>query len=645
MAVKQQSGGEGRENSLQQLRRVVSEALVAPERRQKSVFVDGVKALGFDAQLASLFGIRQIDRTGWLEQYEDAASTWWDRNFDRLHKVTQEMPPLELECKKLPETPEEAATRLQMVSKSLAPIVGGMQVMKVKSTSGKRDATLILPEGANLPPEDLENMKKALDFWEPIPGVSMKSPHGTRHMHSWQRIMPDRTLIILPAGVTEVDENSLNYPGKGLRINPDSTEQFDLLEAQRYINGGEPTEGVYRVDETIDEDGITHRHRRPLEPVGGMDYVKAETEFGMRLLAVRQRGLADLIDEPVAYGFFDSIKSAEGRQQGFVFVRALDASQRGDHEVNSTNYAYAAKILADDPVKRGKIIDETSQGIGQIIKAVHDGIFKKAFGSRYDKHDEEQFLSILGAFRDQAEGYRDVDDEEGLKMLPFLSGFLSSFWVPVPDYGILLDGINPGMRYRWIHDVSQPYIGSAIAARLLIDRGIAHEQPYTGNIRFRRPEPRVRSLIVCDMHDCHDLVDCTYPQAVGQIARSARTLVNTVLAGRNHYLVGQIQEQLLEESLRHFTQPYSGEKAGLIEAVVTEALNRDEKEIHDRMVEIDLDYDSRMVRPQARTLFETAYYACEFHPVTEVDSPLFKLVKIIYPPEKHQQLKARFGQG
>jgi len=459
-------------------------------------------------------------------------------------------------------------------------------------------------------------------------------------------MLQGRVMEILPSDYDAERAPENVYEIKGLRFDPSNTSNFDMLEAMRLVIGEDIPRNMTRMDASFDSNGFFHQTPRPLESTGGMDFEKAEKEFFMMILARYGRGLTDMVDREAIYGYFDNLKSPHlGKQQGFCSSRIEIGGQRGDDELNSLTNTYMGILLSKDPEKRRRFFSEALEQVYTTQELVANGEFAATDDGLITSDHINLFGKILHKARGDLAGMIDNDDPTRLAFGVFTIGFLNTLGVGGPKFREYLADADHETMDHWRSDIGMIHRGAGMAARIMVDHGIGHEQPYPGNLRYIRPGKTQRAIMICDWHDAHDLLDMTYPQAVGYIGMSVRTLALNGLKSENHPFLSNIGPAAVEEVLMGFFQPTGMAERGLVHEIVGQTRITDKRSILANMAEAcpERNIDPSTAKTGLRSLIEVGFFASEQKPVTEVEYPIFDLIKRIYPHDKHTALKERFG--
>jgi len=593
--------------------RVKAEALFREARGSKDAFMTAVKAGGWDRGLAEVFGTSQ------REEFDDAASTWWGRR------------------QKLAQGP---VVTVQPMKLSEGGLVKNMRVEEILDPLHERDATLYIHPSTNVGDQDLANIRLAVVSHDFVDGITSDIPLTIPKFFPWQRTLAKRALYVLPLGFHDLDEAPYVYYGKGLKFDRRQKREFDLLEVRRQILGEEiPAESV-RTDISFDRRGVLSFLKRPMEVNMGQDYEKSEHEYSMMLLA-RQRGLTTMVDEPIAYGRFKTRPEA-GASQGFIFTRQEDQGQRGDMEIYSMDNNYLGRLLVKSGALKNEIISEFVKNVdGFIREFVDSGRFVDENGGVVLLQDMPPLRAVLGRLKTDASDLSSSDDPQALANLPHMITIAETLGVAGVSFKKLLRQTGDGIIDHWRGDVETIHVGQGIAVSEMFDRGLSHEQPHLGNLRYRRTGNRQRSVVVCDWHDGQDLTKMTYPQALGYVANSMRTLLDSSRQTEQHDLISMVGPSALRKMLEGLTKNVEGDIDGLIDDVVEAARTTEPSEIRRKA----LQKFGWTTKGYLRSYCDAPFHEATKRPITGINHPLVQLAKIIYPPEKHEALRREYGGG
>ncbi|MDD5111621.1 MAG: hypothetical protein PHG85_03685 [Candidatus Altiarchaeota archaeon] len=634
--VASHSGG-GVEPPEKRIERLIQEAVKNTEgRNPKDYFMDNLRRGPYDMEIAGVFGVGR-------EHYLDAASDYWDHH--PQEKVAGMRPRYLVEVGGISLAPEAIRARMKKVSSSLDIPAEKIRIETVNDPDGLRDATIVhVDTGEQMPAGDLDNVRRALVSPGFIRGVTEELMNKGKPIVPWQALMPRRSIVILPAGVSNLDGAPYAYTGKGLRFTPGEKAAFDLLEVRRRMYG-EDIPNVNQMSPSINERGLLGFSPVSPDLSGGMGFTKAEYEFYMRLLAVSKRDLSNFVDPPKLYGIFHKVKSPEGKIQGFLIDRLDDFDQRGDDEMTSLNHSYLGQLLSEKPKEKAAIIGELSRSIGEMLGRIRSGEFKKTAGDAVSDKDVGLFSRVLAEAGKTLEDFRTEQKPEKLAFFVFMTGFLESMGVKTPSFMPLLKGADPALLGRWRQDLEQVQHGAGAAGRILLEHGIAHDQLHIGNIRLKRTGPRERQVMICDWHETHDLLDMTYPQAVGHIAISAINLAHTARTTQDYKIIQSVGARLIPSGLNGFFRPANAVERGMVEEIAAQAMERDREVLSRRMRELypswKPPYGTKALG--VKSLLDANFSEADTRPVTEIGTPLIQLIKLKYPPDMHEALKQHFS--
>jgi hypothetical protein len=417
-----------------------------------------------------------------------------------------------------------------------------------------------------------------------VDGVTTPLPWEPPPVFLHLRRLPRRSLIVLPATAKNLVDASYGYYAKGVRFDPNESEEFDLIRERRLHLKEDMPQGTRDLDYQFDEAGRFGLIEHPRTRVGGLPFSDAEHEFAIAYLAAERRSLSGFVDEPKLYGVFDKIGMPDGRQQGFVVYHLPDFGLRGDEEMTSTIFTYLGLLMTRLPDQRRTIVDCFAEDV------------KKSGGKpelvrKYLGETDPARLSMFA---------RNID--------LFERAGLSSV-----DFKPLADNADCETMDYWRGDIEAVVRGTAASARNLVEHGIVQMQPHAGNFRFKREGPHERTVVACDFHHARDLWSMPYPQAVGFIAGSVRNLAVSARSLLEQGMVKHIRPRVIEASLGGFFAGFEDSRL------------------------VDLMSEVRSVSEKRLVFYRDFYEEAAERPVTEVDRPLFSLVMDLYPRERHER--------
>jgi hypothetical protein len=589
----------------------VAERLYKDANGRKDDFMAAIKMGGWNRDLAQYFG------TSERGEFEDAASSWFDRKTKLANGPVVEIQPMRL---------------------SEVGLVRDMRTEEVLDPKGRRDATLFIHPGTTVSEGDMRRIRTAVVSEELVAKVTEQVPAIYPKLFPWQRGLEKRTVYTLPEGHTESGSTEYVYYGKGLKFVPGQKGHFDLLAVRRDILGEEISDNAVRADISFDETGLMSMQTRPKEVMMGQDFEKAEHEYSMMLLA-RQRGLAGIVDEPVVLGRFKTLAVGD-RSIGFLFSRQYDLGQRGDAEIYSMNNNYRGRILAMQNDLKNALIGEFVSNIDTYERDwIDNGRLVRENEGLIRQEEIPPLKRLLEIFKGEAKGLTDSKDPRHLAHLPHMVTWAQSVGVKGINFLPLIEKAEPRLIHEWGADIESMHFGQGIVAKRLFDQGISHEQPHLGNLRYKHTSERRREVIVCDWHDGQDLSKMTYPQALGYVANSMRTLLSSSAQTENLEMLKPLGTKPIRRMLQGLTQDVSGPMEGLIDSVIDATLTTDPALIA-RKTDNAFGWTTRNY---LRSYIDAAFYEAKRRPITDIDHPLIELAKKVYPPSKHREIQTSYG--
>jgi hypothetical protein len=191
---------------------------------------------------------------------------------------------------------------------------------------------------------------------------------------------------------------------------------------------------------------------------------------------------------------------------------------------------------------------------------------------------------------------------------------------------------QPELAKRWRARLETVYECAGKANRAVLEHGMAHEQTYSGNIRYLAGQGDEMSATLCDWHDCHDLLSMPYVQAFGYAALAMKNLLMPAKDTQQRGLMSIIRPDLAGAAMRGFiAKPRSQSEQAAIPSDLVEAALADVYNIP------QADYNTDNM-----TDLELAFGATAIKPAAEIPIPAFQLLGIIYSPQKHRELVDRY---
>jgi hypothetical protein len=619
------------------------ERLVADASRQnargnaKDRFMKSLREGGWNQGFARLFGVQE---QGGMDEYLDLASDWWDSRHGKAgQKIAESVPPKALSEAKIVWTPGDVEEGLLRVSGGLVGLRFATE--RVADTKGGRSAWIAYPAGGLIKhpsEEDMENIRAAVVTPPFIEGVTGLMPHEQELLFPWQLPFTKRSMMVLPHGVHDSGKTPYFYAAKGLRFRTGESREYDLVKEHAILTGGKIPDNTDRVDVVFRPDGIKTEVTRIKEMAMGMDFEKTEKEYGMMLLAIL-RGLRRYagVDDPVLLGRFDTVKSPAGRQQGFILTRVRGRGMRGDTLINNINASAVGEVLSRSPAKRKVYIDSVQHAVDDTVRMLDDGSFQALFPAGAVPGEYfEAFRKILAYSRGFVEDFRKTESPVELKGLFDVTTQLSTYGVYPSVFGELADGMEGSkLMADWRGDLENVYLLAGLATRIVLEHGMAHEQTYSGNLRYDIEKKALAGLTICDWHDSHDLTEMTYPQAFGYAAYSTKNLLSSARKTQTMGMLKYVKPDFVAAALTGFQMQVPGymHLAGPLDSGLVASVRKDAMEISPEYRDLGF-----------QTEVEIAFDATRWKPVHEIPTPFFQMLAQVYPPEKHEYLRRNYGR-
>ncbi|MFH1125503.1 MAG: hypothetical protein V1703_00105, partial [Candidatus Altiarchaeota archaeon] len=629
---------ESQEPPEERLKKLAAQVTASSEGgKAKGCFMDLLRSGGYDSDYAKVFGVKE---RGNREEYLDRASDWWDRLHGKAgQKVAESVTPREVGGEGSTERPVgNFSARLMKVS----PVLGNVIILtdRVLDPSGRKSATIALLDRSQIPtpPDgDMQNIRTAITAPQFIPGVTGLMPHESRRYLPWQMSPMKRSISILPPGVGDLDSAPYFYAAKGLKFDPGEAGEFDLVKEGAFLKGEKIPEKTDRVNIIFGRDGLMHEETRTLEMYMGMDYEKAEKEFGMMVLAlIRRLKVLVNIDTPVMMGVFDTVKSPAGRPQGFIITKVDDKGRRGDNFMTHISACRFGDMMSRNPEAKKACIDEAQEAIDRTMARTKEPPFQGLLESgQVTQRQFKVFTAILESSREFLDKFRTTKDPAELSVLFYTIGELQAYGAGVETEKFFkIKEVDPAFVASWRGDLEKTYIMAGMATRVVLEHGLAHEQTYAGNLRYdARGEEGIR-VTICDWHDSHDLVGMTYPQAFGYAALSLTNLLHSAKRAQTLGFNRFANPDLVSAALRGYQLQVPGfrEEARPVNEQLVRQVHRDVMEVEPR-------YRGSGIH----SMLQVQFGAIHWKSGNEIPAPIFQFLGQIFPPEKLEKFREKWS--